>query len=79
MSDGATATFDHDLAAAVNAAHLKAHEAVLFAPTGGSLAGDTFLIIDANGVAGYQASKDYVIHLTNAVHLADLSVHDFLN
>ncbi|HTK76129.1 MAG TPA: calcium-binding protein [Gemmataceae bacterium] len=73
-----TATFDTDLAAAVNAAHLKAQHAVLFTPTSGTLAGDTFLIIDGNGTAGYQTSQDYVMHLVNAVHLADLHASDFL-
>jgi Ca2+-binding RTX toxin-like protein len=73
-----TATFDLDLAAAVNAAHLHAQHAVLFTPTSGTLAGDTFLVIDGNGAAGYQASQDYVIRLVNSVHLADLHASDFL-
>jgi Ca2+-binding RTX toxin-like protein len=56
-----TATFDADLAAAVDAPHLKVNRAVLFTPDAGDLAGHTFLIIDRNGMAGYQASADIVI------------------
>ncbi|HEY2068032.1 MAG TPA: calcium-binding protein [Rhizomicrobium sp.] len=63
VSGGAlsTATFDTDLAAAVNAAAMPVGDAVFFEPTSGTLAGHTFLIVDANGVAGYQAGADYVI------------------
>ena len=55
------ASFNTDLAAAVTAAALPLHDAVLFTPTAGGLAGHTFLIVDANGTAGYQAGADYVI------------------
>jgi len=37
----------------------------------------TFLVVDANGAAGYQAAADYVFELNNPAHLANLSVHDF--
>ncbi len=57
------ATFDSDLATAVNAAHLGAHHAELFSVTAGDLAGDTFLVVDVNGTAGYQAGQDYVVQL----------------
>lgn len=70
-------TFDSDLAVAANASHLAAHSAALFTPNSGTLQGDTFLIIDANGRAGYQAGQDVVIELTGAAHLASLSVSDF--
>ncbi|HTQ13624.1 MAG TPA: calcium-binding protein [Rhizomicrobium sp.] len=70
--------FDADLAGAVGAGQLAAGHAVLFTPTAGSLHGDTFLIVDANGVAGYQAGQDYVIELVNATHLASLSTADFI-
>jgi Ca2+-binding RTX toxin-like protein len=60
-----TAThFDANLAAAVGAAQLHAGDAVLFTPSGGYLSGHTLLVIDANGVAGYQAGADYVIDVT---------------
>ena len=54
------ATFDADLAAAIGAGQLGAGHAVVFKPNAGDLAGHFFLIVDANGVAGYQAGLDYV-------------------
>jgi hypothetical protein len=61
-----TATFDTDLASAIGAGQLGAHHAVLFTADAGSLSGDTFLIVDANGTAGYQAAEDLVIQLIHA-------------
>ena len=48
----------------MTAAALPLHDAVLFTPNAGGLAGHTFLIVDANGTAGYQAGADYVIDVT---------------
>jgi Ca2+-binding RTX toxin-like protein len=59
-----TATFDANLAAAISSSHLGAHHAVLFTPNGGTLSGDTFLVVDLNGVAGYQTGSDLVVRLT---------------
>jgi Ca2+-binding RTX toxin-like protein len=59
-----TATFNSDLATAVNSSTLAADHAVLFTATSGTLSGHTFLVVDHNGVAGYQASADYVIDVT---------------
>ena len=56
-----TASFDTDLASALSG--LGSHHAILFTPTAGSLAGHTFLVVDANGVAGYQAGADLVMDL----------------
>lgn len=71
--------FDADLAAAATPAKLLAHHAVLFTPSGtGPYVGDTFLIVDANGHAGYQANKDYVFLLTDSAHLTSLSASDFI-
>ncbi len=61
-----TASFDTDLAAAVGASQLGAHHAVVFTASSGTLAGDHFLVIDANGTAGYQAGQDFVILLDTA-------------
>jgi trimeric autotransporter adhesin len=61
-----TASFDSDLAAAVGAAQLAAHHALLFTPNSGTLSGHKFLIVDANGVAGYQAGADLVIDVSGA-------------
>jgi Ca2+-binding RTX toxin-like protein len=70
--------FDHDLARAVGVADLAAHHAVLFTPDRGSLAGHTFLIVDGNGIAGYQAGQDLVIQLDDATHLSSLSTGNFI-
>jgi hypothetical protein len=58
-------TFDGDLKTAIGAGQLGAHHAVLFTSDTGTLAGRTFLIVDANGEAGYQTGADVVIALTN--------------
>ena len=70
------ASFNADLVAAIGAAQLGVHHAVLFRPTTG-LTGHTFLIIDDNGVAGYQADADFVIDITGAAHLGHLSSDNF--
>jgi Ca2+-binding RTX toxin-like protein len=72
-----TATFNGDLARDIGSAQLGAHHAVEFTASSGSLAGDTFLIVDANGVAGYQGGQDYVIEIGKAIHIADLSTANF--
>jgi hypothetical protein len=59
-----TPTFNANLAAAIGSKQLGAHDAVLFTPSGGTLAGQTFLVADLNGTAGYQANTDLVVHLT---------------
>ncbi|HEY1629664.1 MAG TPA: bluetail domain-containing putative surface protein, partial [Rhizomicrobium sp.] len=59
-----TATFNTNLAAAVNSSTLAAGHAVLFTANSGTLSGHTFLVVDHNGIAGYQASSDYVIDVT---------------
>jgi|GEM_PF-2673423 len=59
-----TASFDSDLASAFGAAALGAGHAAFFRATSGDLAGQTFLIVDGNGQAGYQAGQDFVFHLT---------------
>jgi hypothetical protein len=71
--------FDANLATAVNSTKLGAHHAVLFTPNAGTHSGDTFLIVDANGVAGYQANADLVILLgANSTNLGSLSAFDFV-
>jgi Ca2+-binding RTX toxin-like protein len=56
--------FDNKLAGAIGAAELHAGDAVLYTPSAGYLTGHILLVIDANGVAGYQAGADYVIDIT---------------
>jgi hypothetical protein len=73
-----TGNFDANLTTAIGSAQLAAGHAVLFTPTVGNLAGHTFLIVDANGVAGYQAGQDYVFDLAGATHLTSLATTDFI-
>jgi Ca2+-binding RTX toxin-like protein len=67
-----TASFDGDLGAAL--AGLGAGQAVWFAPDAGDLAGTIFLVVDANGTAGYQPGEDYVFAVAGSP-LADLTGH----
>lgn len=69
-----TASFNADLQAAF--AGLAAGNAALFKPTTGTLAGTTFLVVDINGVAGYQEGADYVIQLTN--NPLSIGIGDFI-
>lgn len=64
-----TANFDATLAAAIGAAQLDPHHAVLFSPSAGGFAGHSFVIVDINGTAGYQAGQDLVIEITTGAHL----------
>jgi Ca2+-binding RTX toxin-like protein len=61
-----SATFDDDLAAALNGV-MGAGEAAVFIASQGSFAGRTFGIVDANGIAGYQAGEDFVFELVEPV------------
>ena len=72
------ATYNHDLSAAINSSNLAAHHAVMFTPDSGSDAGDLYIIVDANGVAGFQAGQDYVFEIDNGHHMAALSAGDFI-
>jgi hypothetical protein len=67
-----TATFNNDLTTAL-AGHLTPDHAILFTATAGTLSGDTFLVIDGNGTAGYQAGADLVIRLVDPLHLSAFS------
>ena len=60
------ATFDTDLSAALNA-FLGKGEAALFTASAGDMAGRAFLVVDANGQAGYQAGEDFVLELVDPV------------
>jgi Ca2+-binding RTX toxin-like protein len=71
-----TGAFDANLAAALTG-KLGAGHAVLFTPNSGTLMGHTFLVVDANGIAGYQSGQDFVIQLNGATHLSSLSLADF--
>jgi Ca2+-binding RTX toxin-like protein len=70
--------FDADMAAAVTAAKLGVNHAVPFTPNSGNLAGKTFLIVEKNGAAGYQAGGDIVIQLQSPVGIGSLDTTDFI-
>ena len=72
------ATFDADLAAAIDAAALAAGHAVVFNPDAGDLVGRWFLIVDANAVAGYQAGLDYVMEFADGSHPNNIAVGMFI-
>ena len=56
------ASFDADLQTAMTG-QLTAGGTVVFTASGGTLNGATFVIVDGDGVAGYQAGADYVIRI----------------
>jgi hypothetical protein len=73
-----SAHFDHDLTAILTATQLNAHDAVLFEAKAGTLADHEYLVVDMNGVAGYQAGQDLVIELSQASHLSHLGLSTFI-
>lgn len=64
-----------DLAALVSGQFGASH-AMLVNVTSGTLSGRTLLLVDANGVAGFQYAADYVIDVTGIV--GTLTVADFI-
>ena len=72
------ATFDADLGAAMSSI-LVAGRAVLFTASTGSFAGERFLVVDGDGVAGYTAGSDYVFLMQgSAASFTHLGVEDFI-
>jgi hypothetical protein len=65
--------FDSDLEAAIGADQLGAHHVVLFKPNFFTYSGHAFMIVDVNGIAGYQAQQDLVIEVTNSLALPDIA------
>ena len=62
----------------MTAFNLQVSHAVLFTPDSGGLAGANFLVVDANGVAGYQAGADYVFQMVTSSNIHSLAVSDFV-
>jgi Ca2+-binding RTX toxin-like protein len=69
--------FNGNLENAIGAGELGQFHAVVFKPDAGTLAGQNFVIVDCNNVAGYQANEDLVFRFVNAQHLPGLSASDF--
>jgi Ca2+-binding RTX toxin-like protein len=76
LSDGPT--YVSDFETAIDDTILAANHAVVWTPDAGADAGDTYLVIDANGIAGFQSGQDYIIELEDAKHLADLDLGTFI-
>jgi len=55
-------SFDSEMATDLTG-HLTASHAILFTPDAGSLAGQTFLVVDLNGDGAYTGGTDLVVHL----------------
>lgn len=72
------AAFNPDLEAAIGATQLAASHAVVFDPDKGAFQNALVLVVDANGIAGYQADEDYVFTITGAVNIGSLDVSDFV-
>ncbi|MEI9887634.1 MAG: Ig-like domain-containing protein [Rhizomicrobium sp.] len=73
--DLSSASFDSDLGAVLGsgqAGELGAGHAVLFTATNGTLNTHLFLVVDADGTAGYQSGADYVFDITGATSLGSL-------
>lgn len=64
--------FDSDLTKLLKG-HLASHEAVVV-----HAGSRTYLVVDADGKAGYKGGHDMVIDITHASHLSSLSTHDFI-
>ncbi len=73
-----SASFDTNLAAAIGSGQMAAHHAVTFTADGGTLNTHTFLIVDINGVAGYQSGADFVFDITGAANLGSLGTGTFV-
>jgi Ca2+-binding RTX toxin-like protein len=72
------ATFNDDLEDAVGNGDLGVAHAVLFKADAGDYAGKTFLVINMNGEAGYEANEDLVVLLDGATNLNNLDTLDFI-
>lgn len=69
------ATFDTELQTDLTL-HLGAHHAILFTPNAGTLAGQTFMIVDVDGNAAYDGGTDFVFHLVGQT--GSLATSDFI-
>jgi Ca2+-binding RTX toxin-like protein len=70
------ASFDADLGAAMSTI-LTAGRAVLYTATTGSYAGQNFLIVDGDGIAGYTAGSDFVF-LIEDTNVSKITIDDFI-
>lgn len=66
------------LTSMLGVANLAAGHAVLIQPILGALAGETLMIVDQNGVLGYQPGSDILINLENPADLGSLGLDSFI-
>lgn len=59
-------------------ASLQAGHAVLFTPDAGSYAGETFLVVNRDGVAGYGITHDLVVRLHDPIDALNLTDANFI-
>ncbi len=71
------ASFDADLSAAMSGV-LTAGRAILYTATSGSYAGQRFVVVDQDGIAGYTAGADLVFLLESPAQIAQLGIDDFI-
>lgn len=71
------ASFDADLTATMSGV-LTAGRAVLYTATAGSYAGQRFVVVDQDGIAGYTAGADLVFLLESPAQIAQLGIDDFI-
>jgi Ca2+-binding RTX toxin-like protein len=72
IDDSVTATSLHNIETALDAGHLDVHHAAL-----ATVGSHTFLVVDADGVAGYRAGSDLLIDVTRS-HLSSITTSDFV-
>ena len=73
-----TSAFAKDFTHDIGAFQLHAHHALEFTPSSGSFRGYHFLVVDLNGVAGYQAGQDLMIRLDTPANITHLAITDFI-
>ncbi|MEN9384135.1 MAG: hypothetical protein RL323_1278, partial [Pseudomonadota bacterium] len=66
------------LETAINGTVMQAGGAVLVHVLNGVAAGTNVLLVDYNGVAGYQAATDYAINLVGVSNIAGFDLSDLL-
>lgn len=70
-----TASINSDMHAAL-AGHLLAHDAILVTANAGTLSGHTFLVVDADGAAGYTGNADMLFDVTG--YTGTITTGDFI-
>ena len=78
VTGGGGNTPDEAVTAAIGSGQLASHHAVIYNATSGDAGGHTYLVVDANGVAGYQSGQDFLFDLIAGTNLNSLGTGDFI-